>query len=526
VGVLIGLLLACDTMWTMAQFSVVWAQAPSEATIYVDRAVLAYDDKNFDAALQELEEALRLDPQNVEALYYQGLVYTALNRPTDAQAAWEKAKTLRPTDTDVSFQLGVLYFNQQDYGRAEPLLRQVYRAEPRRQNLGYYLGFVEYRKKNYREAIDLLRANVPSDENFAQLTRFYAGLAMSALGFAREAQAQMEEALRLQPISPLSAPTQRFREILETAAARERFFRGELRLGFFYDTNVPVVPNASTDIVAQVLREERQRRESEGELASLSLAYTWLKTLDWEGTASYRFLQTYNNHLPNFNTQSHTPTLGFTYRGKLLTKPYFAGLQLSYDFITLGDNKFVQRGVANPYLTLVESPRNLTTLQFRFQVKDFFNDTNIVAEEVRDAVNYMVGPLHFFLFAEGRHYLKAGYQYDVDAAEGRNWEYSGHRFLFGGQYTLPWREVRLRYDLDSHLRFHTEKNSLLPATAPRTVRRRDTELLHLFTVTKEFVFRSQNFVVSLEYLFDDNMSNLPAFDYNRHVITTSLTWKF
>jgi 5'(3')-deoxyribonucleotidase len=45
-------------------------------------------------------------------------------------------------------------------------------------------------------------------------------------------------------------------------------------------------------------------------------------------------------------------------------------------------------------------------------------------------------------------------------------------------------------------------------------------------VTKELVYRSQNFVVSLEYLFDDNMSNLAAFDYNRHVITTSLTWKF
>ncbi|MBI3326106.1 MAG: tetratricopeptide repeat protein [Nitrospinae bacterium] len=527
-----GLLLMCSTVWIAPQRSVTWAQAPTEATVYVDRGVLAYDAKRFDEALKEVQEALRLDPQNVEALYYQGLVYVALNRTAEAQAAWEKAIALRPADVDVAFQLGTLYFSQEQYDKAEPLLRQVYRAEPRRQNLGYYLGFIDYRAKNYRAAVDLLRANVPSDENFAQLARFYAGLAMSALGFPREARAQIEEALRLQPLSPLTTPTQRFGEALERAAERERFFRGELRVGLFYDTNVPVVPNASIDLVAQVLRQKTHK--SEGELGSLNLGYTWLKTLDWEGTVAYRFLQTYNNHLPNFNTQSHTPNLGIAYRSALLDMPYFAGLQSTYDFITLGDKKFTQRWIANPYFTLAESPGNLTTLQLRFQVKDFFNDRNVVKEELRDGVNYMLGPLHFFLFEEGRHYLKVGYQYDFDAADGANWEYGGHRFLFGTQYTLPWWDVRLRYDLDFHLRYHTHKHSLLPvpppdqpnASGPGTTRRRDREAVHLFSIAKDFAYKSQNFTVALEYLFDSNGSNLAAFDYDRHVITSSLAWRF
>ena len=444
----------------------------------------------------------------------------------DAQATWERARSLRPADPDIVFQLGVLHFTQEAYDRAESLFRQVHRVEPSRPNLGYYLGFIEYRRKNYRAAVDLLRANVPSDENFAQLTRFYAGLAMSALGFPRQAQAEIEEALRLQPISPLGAPTERFRDLLRTAAERERFFHGELAVGLFYDTNVPVVPNAAADLVAQLLREERDRRASEGELGSLSLAYTWLRTLDWEGTVSYRFLQTYNNRLPNFNVQSHTPTLGVAYRSAVREKPLFAGLQLAYDFITVGDAKFVQRGVASPYFTLVENPGNLTTLQFRFQVKHFFGDRRLVREEVRNAVNYMVGPVHFFLFDEGRHFLKLGYQYDFDAAEGANWEYAGHRILFGAQYTLPWRDVRFHYELDVHLRSHTNPHSLIPTAAPGTIRRRDEQLVHLLTIAKDFVLKSQNVTVSLEYLFDDNRSNLAPFDYDRHVITTRFAWRF
>jgi len=510
---------------------VIGAQASQEtavqAAVFVDRAVIAYGDRKYDEALKELQEALRLNPENIDALYYQGIVYAALNRPADARAALEKARAMRPADLDVAFQLGVLNFSEQQYERAEPLLRQVYQAEPTRPNLGYYLGFIEYRKKNYREALDLLRANVPSDDNFAQLTRFYTGLSMSALGYPQLAKAEIEEALRLQPVSPLTAPAQRFGEVLERAAERERFFRGDFRLGVFFDTNVPVVPNSSVDLTALTIREDTDRRKSEGELVSFNLDYTWLKTPDWEGNVSHRFLYTYNNHLTEFNTQSHTPTVGILRRGSMPSAfgdlPYIAGTQFTYDFIMLGNARFSQRWIFNPYLTFIENSWNLTTLQYRFQWKDFANDRDVVRKEVRDAKNYMVGPLHFFIFEQGRHFAKMGYQFDVELAEGRNWRYRGHRVLVGGQYTLPWWDVRLRYDLDFHWQFHTNKHSLLPTTATGTVKRRDREPTHLFSVAKDFL---ESFTVALEYLFDDNKSNLAAFDYDRHVVTTSLTWRF
>jgi tetratricopeptide (TPR) repeat protein len=521
-----GALLLSGLVWTTAPQSLTWAQVPSDAAIFVDRAILAYADQQYDQALQELQEALRLDPNAVEAWFYQGLVYAAMNRHPDALASWERARQLRPSDIDVAFQLGALYFADAQYDRAEPLLQQVYQVEPSRPNLGYYLGFIEYRQKNYRRAIDYLRANVPSDDNFAQLTRFYAGLAMGALGFPAQARAEVEEALRLQPISPLVLPTQRFGEELTRAAARERRFNGELRFGLFYDSNVPVVPNASSDLVAQVLRQDQTNRASPGELGSLSLAYTWLKTLDWEGTAAYRLLQTYNNELPDFNVQNHTPTLGLVYRDRLLDRPYFAGAQLAYDLITLGGDAFVQRGIVNPYFSLFETPNHLTTVEVRLQIKDFFDEQDLVPEEVRDGFNYLVGAVHFLLFGEGRHFIKAGYQFDYDATEGTNWDYAGHHFIFAAQYTLPWQEIRLRYELDFHQRFYTHHNSLVPVEAPGTIRRRDREAIQLFSVAKDFAFRSQSFTASVEYLFDHNDSNLPPYAYNRHVVTSSLTWRF
>ena len=300
-------------------------------------------------------------------------------------------------------------------------------------------------------------------------------------------------------------------------------------MGVFYDTNVPVVPVSSSDLTAETIRQNTRRQKSEGQLASLNLVYTWLKNVDWEGTISHRFLQTYNDQLTEFNTQSHTPTLGVLYRSNMSNMPTITGLQHSYDFITLGNHRFTQRHIVNPYFTLVEDSSNLTTLQFRFQAKDFFHDKKVIQgppvgkSDVRDALNYMVGPLPFFLFEEGRHFIKLGYRFDCEDADGKNWTYRGNRLLFGFQYTLPWWDIKLRHDLDFHWRSHQSKNTKLPTNATDTVYRSDREPINLISLSKDFY---EDFTVSLEYLFDKNKSNLGAFEYNRHVVTTSLTYRF
>ncbi len=527
------------------QLSAAWAQAQeetaNEAPVYVDRAIIYYQDKKFDEALKELQRAIELDPQSTDALYYQGLVYAASNRAGEAQAVWEKVRGLNPADLDVAFQLGVLYFNGQEYDKAETLLRQVYGPEPTRPNIGYYLGFIEYRKKNYREALTFFKGNVPSDDDFAQLTRFYSSLAMSAMGFPREARAEIEEALKLQPVSPLTVPAQRFGEILQRAQERERFFHAEFRLGVFYDTNVPVTPNASSDLTATTSRQNQPTRKSEGQLATLNLAYTWLKTPDWEGNISHRFLQTYNDHLTNFDTQSNTPTIGITNRGTMPTAfgdfPYITGLQGTYDFITVGNHRFTERWIVNPFFTLVDNSWNLTTLQLRWQNKNFYHDHRFAKAEVRDADNIMLGPLHFFTFEDGAHYIKLGYQYDAEDAQGKNWTYRGNRLLMGFQYSLPWWEVKLRYDLDMDWRFHRFKHTQLPTEATDTRHRHDREPVNQISLSRDFSIPKESapknfwglwtdFTVSLDYLFDKNKSNIAAFDYDRHVVTTSVTWHF
>jgi hypothetical protein len=135
----------------------------------------------------------------------------------------------------------------------------------------------------------------------------------------------------------------------------------------------------------------------------------------------------------------------------------------------------------------------------------------------------MAGGTQLFRFSEDRHYLKIGYQFDWDDTVGSNYEYVGNRITAGGQYTLPWHAIRLKYDLDVHFRNYQNPNTLFPTSAPDTTRRRDTEIVNI--VRAELPL-PRSFTLAFEYQSTINMSNLALFDYTRNVYTMMVSWSY
>ncbi len=545
----------------------------AEADVFVTQAVVAYEEKRYDEALAALRQALELNPNNVDALYYTGLVRVALGRLDEATEALEQARTRDPKDEAILFQLGVVYFSLGKYDQAQPLLEQVFDVKSQLESLGYYVGFMRYRKKDYQGALRAFRAGTTTDPNIQQLTRFYTGLALGILGLPERAAAEIEEALRLQPASPLTGPAERLREAVTTAREKERRFRVEARLGGFWDDNVSVIPKKSDDPLAQTLRQ--RKHESPGWLSALRLDYSFLRVGSLEATATYSFFTTQNNELPAFNIVNYLGGLGVTYRGTtggalpfVSELPYQLSLQYAYDYLTLrtprcdGDCEFVQRHTVAPVVTLVENANNLSALQLRYQNKEFSHDTNIPLEEKRDANNWMAGLLHILRFEGDKHLLKLGYQWDFDNTErgkrrvrledgfpihiqGRNFSYLGHRVLAGGQYTPPWNwlpwdwlrkhleGLRLRYDFDVHLRDYQHKNTILPTTAPGTTARFDTEYTHIVGFSlplriplRKTLWEDSSFSLAGEYQHSDARSNLAVFDFTRNVVSVFLVWSY
>lgn len=514
-----------------------WAQE-SAADVLTAEATLAYDDGNLDEALTLLNQALGFYPNHSEALYYLGLIYLNQDRLDESLAALQEAYELVPKSPSVAFQLGVVHFTREEYEEAETLLSQVFEVQPTTQNAGYYVGFLRYRNADYQGALDAFKVGASDDSRILQLTKFYSGLALVQLGLPQQAAEELEEAMRLRTVSPLIGPADRLRDTLIAAQQTDHRLTGQVRVGGFFDTNASVVPLETNDLIIRNLR--NRDTNSPGILTSLRLDYSLLRLGALETTVGYSFFNTTNTDFSDLNVTNHLGTLSTFYRTSVATMPGQVGIRLSADNTELGHDPFLKRYSAALFATLVESARHVTTFQGRVQIKEF-KETNVsqfadpavqaaLAADTRSGANWMGGMTHILRFEGGRHYLKGGFQFDRDAALGSNFDYKGYRFQAGGLYTLPWWNIRVRYDYDLYFRNYENVNtrfsrtSLLPIGALPVVKPKVTEQNHVVRIEKPLPY---DITVALEWQGTFSRSNIDVlYDFNRQLVTGSVAWAF
>jgi tetratricopeptide (TPR) repeat protein len=500
---------------------------PADTDVYVAEAILAIEEQQWDKALELLKQARARQPDHVEALYYTGIAHMGKRQPAAAVPFLQRARQLAPTEPSIALQLGLAYIALEQYDRATPILEEAFARDPSLDSLGYYVGFLRYRKERYQDALAAFRAARSDDPTITDLTRLYTGLTLQRLGLPAQAEAELAQVGRLRPAAPLTGPAERLKSAIATSRESLRRFRAIVRAGAFYDDNAPAAPDQKEgDPVVAALRHGTQR--TTGELFSLGLEYDWLRTADWFGTAAFSFLGTHNNAVPSLDIQDYTGSLrggrSFTVGSVILQ----AGASYVYDYLVLDNDEFVQRHAISTYLAVAETARHLTVGQARVEFKEYSEIRPLPSVEFQDAVNYLIGVVHFVRFDGGRHFVKAGYQFDYDDTRGGNYEYQGHRFLAGAQYTLPWRDVRLTYDFDFHYRDYLNVHTLLPPGRAGTRERSDREYTQTARVDVPLPWftQSQAFFVTGEYTSKIADSNLSAFTYHRNYAAIYFTWQY
>src|SRR2546425_292357 len=379
----------------------------TEADVYVGQAIVDFDDKRYDSALENRRKALEVEPAHCQALSYMGVVYMAQRQPARAVPFLERARTRAPSDVVITFQLGLAYFAHEQYDRAEPLLAEALRAQPDLDGLGYYVGFLRYRKKDYRGALQAFRTGRSRDPELQQLTRLYTGLAFAGMGLPAQAASEVEQAIRLAPASAVTGPAERLREAMVAAREKERRFSGQLRLGGLYDDNPRVRPKSvvgtnepNPDPAVTTLRgQSHKSTDSAGELLSVNAEYVWWRTPEWESSIGYTGFLDYENDVPSFSVLDHLASATLVHKNTVAGMPIQTGLQYAYDAVFLGGPIFLQRQTASLFGSLVENEHHLTQAFGRYQRKDFNQRVLLTSRsEIRDAGNWMAGFQHFLRF--------------------------------------------------------------------------------------------------------------------------------
>ena len=211
---------------------------PNPAAYHYQMGLSYLGERNYSAALFDLTEAEKLDPENPDVLYNLGLAFIGKKRPDLAEAKFLKATVLRPgfsvarndlgvayldlkrwdsaiqqfkivkddlfydNNENASINMGLAYLGKGDYPKALQELQAVMAMNPRNPVVHLSLGRVFFAMDKIEQAIVEYSKALEIYRDYGA-ANYYLGQAQLKLSRIDAARTSFKEAVRLIPDSEL-----------------------------------------------------------------------------------------------------------------------------------------------------------------------------------------------------------------------------------------------------------------------------------------------------------------------------------
>ena len=481
--------------------------------LFFTKALSHINQKKYSEAVEELQRALSAKPNDLDASYYLGVALNKVGRNKEAEEVLKKVTALDPKFEKVHFDFGVVEYELGKYPEALRELGLAEKADPDNGLIYYYQGLTYHHMENYeRSSPRFLRAVAMAPE-LGLTAHYYAGIGYYRRGISLEAKDEFEEAVKIDPASQVARSAQEFLAQLETPKKKAKRWDITLSTAYQYDSNVILLPGGST-LPAGISRKGDNRV-----LFYARGGYRFLETENWSLGTAYSFYQSFHAELKTFNIQNHQGSAFLLYRqsGMQLRIPY------EFNYALVDGDVYLRSHAITPTFTIPESPRTFTELHYGYASKNFVNTTQFTSNDDRDGLNHEAGIAQSVMFNKiGR--LRVGYNFEREltgtSTTQDDWAYEGHKVSGEIGLSIP-MGLRLHLEADYALQYYDNPNALsFPAN---TIKRTDRIQTYTVSLSKTF---GKWVTFTLQYFYNRNVSNIPAFDYDRSVTSAIVAGNF
>jgi tetratricopeptide (TPR) repeat protein len=481
--------------------------------LFFTKALLHINQKKYPEAIEELNKALAVRPNDRDASYYLGVALIKVGRDKEAEEILKKVAALDPNFEKVHFDLGVAEYELGKYPEALRELGLAEKADPNNALVYYYQGLTYHHMGDYeRSSPRFLRAVALAPE-LGLTAHYYAGIGFYHRGIFLEAKDEFEEAVKIDPSSSVARSAQEFLAQLETPRKTAKRWDLTLSTAYQYDSNVILLAGGSA-LPAGISRKGDNRI-----LFYAKGGYRFLETQSWSLGAAYSLYQSLHDKLRTFDVQNHQGSAFLLYRqpwGQLRI-PY------EFNFALVDGDTFLRSHAVTPTLKIPESAMTFTELQYGFTSKDFVNTAQFSNNSDRDAVNHMAGIAQTLVLNKtGRFQIRYNYDRELTGSSPTedDWAYQGHKLSGELAWSLP-KGLRFDLEADYYLQYYTNPNSF---SSPSNTEKR-TDRIQTYTVTLSKTLGNWA-TLTLQYLYNRNASIIPVFDYDRSIVSVILAGNF
>jgi tetratricopeptide (TPR) repeat protein len=463
-------------------------------------------------ALRAIDEARQAGPVDAKLLLIRGECEIRLERYEAALASLEEARSADPSLADVDLYLGVARYHTGDFDGADEALRAARGKTGEEAQLELYTGLLLLRKEEARDAaLAFERARRADPSAVEPVASYYAALAWQREEDRRRAREALERVQELDPNGPWGAEAGR---ALSAARPASRVW-ASLTGGLEYDSNVVLEGNSAAFNISD---EDDYRGVWAGE-GGVEL----FRTERWSGGILGAYTGSAHFQKSRFDIQYPS---GSVWLDREFGDATRARLRYDIGYAWVG---YTRHGL-DPFLFTQQATAALrhdwgsagaTEVRGRLLWEDYrfplfqCGGSFSGACTDRDGIGGGGGIAHAIPLGFRESVLRGGYSFLRFSADGTEWDSDRHRFTLGAQLGLP---AELRLDLEGGYTLQPFQHvSFFDAGGNH----REDEIWTARARLARAIGR--HLELSAQYLYTNDDSNVPAYDYDRHIVGAYLT---
>lgn len=475
------------------------------ASSALDQGISFYRQENFDEALPVLQKARKEDPSSSLAAYYLGITYKQLQDYEAAKGHLVDAVTLTPKIKEAMVELIDVLYQRGELKEADKYIGIAEKEDIKPAQVAFLKGLVLMKEDKNLDAIDAFKKAKELDSSLTSAADYQTGLAYLKEKKFKEAQGVFKEVIVLDPNSNLSDFSEEYMNAIKRKEAIEKPLR--LTFGAYgeYDTNVVLKPSDTT--VAADVTDQADWRE----VYTFVGEYRQKVTDRFSITPQYSFYRAHQNDIGILNVTSHTVTVIPNYNLDKGT----VGLPVGFNYTDVGESKYLTTVSASPTLNYMVGGAEMAQFVFRYQKNDFAR-TPVIPDENRDSNFFAGGAGLYHFFADNTGFVGIRYELNKDYTKGANWKYLGNRFDATILYPFL-KRFKAAISGEAFLQDFDNTNTVFGVKRRDNVYTASGFLAYNFWKEAELQFR---------YTFVKDNSNIALYDYNRHVYSLGLQYRY
>ena len=466
---------------TVCWFGPVYAaDLPTSAESAYERAVIAFNQSNFEKSQTLLAEVFKIAPNATPALELKALNQKALGLDSDAMKTYGELVRTGPVSQKPKyyFEVGSLLHKSKRYAQARPYFNAALSGNFNVGASHFFLGLIDYEDKQYESAERHFVAVIDSEaSDLYGLAYFYLGVVYYRMGYTIGAIRGMRYArTAVEPWKNSSDAGQRKsgEDITDTArkilkAVDQVTWFGNISLVTQYDSNVTLLADSITSAA------QTSGKRSVKEILTGGGGFMTSPARMFQGVVSYRTFLNYNMNpdTKSFDFFSHLPAVYLNYKPYLRFTP---GLKVEGNYTfqnqagaggSLEFHPYSLTAEMGPYARYEVNPHFIVQADAFYKPKKYYGDP-LTGNDIRSGGGSIFrGTVEYtspWKLLQPTMYLS----HETDGATGFNWSFTSwgagfnnsmrfsaiNAMVFGVDVSFPHYELRLPVREDTYIGLH------------------------------------------------------------------------